>query len=181
MNWKEHLELVASLGKAFEEKVFSAEEVLIEGAQRGRMLLTCGNGGSAAQADHFVAEWVGRFAIDRPPLRAVSLPGGNATTTALANDFGYASVFSRGVEAFGRAGDMLVALSTSGKSANVHSALHEGAKRGLTTIALTGEEGLSEGVVDHLIDVPSDQTPLIQEVHLMVIHRWASAVEKALF
>lgn len=145
----------------------------------GGKVLACGNGGSAAAAQHLVAELVCRFRDDRRALPAVALTADAATFTAIANDYGYARVFARQVEALGRRGDVLMALSTSGNSANVVEAARTARSAGCAVVALTGASG---GELAHLADitlrVPSDVTARIQEVHDVCVHVLARALEE---
>ncbi len=143
-------------------------------------MLACGNGGSAADAQHIVGELVGRFLAERRALRAICLSANVATLTALGNDYGFDRVFSRQVEAHGEAGGVLLALSTSGNSANVLAALETARGMGLITIGFTGEGGgRMAPLCDHLIAVPSRFTPVIQQVHLCLYHHFCAAVEQA--
>lgn len=146
----------------------------------GGRVLAFGNGGSAADAQHFVAELVGRFGRERRGLSAIALSTDPSVVTAIANDMGYASVFRRQVEAHGRAGDVALGISTSGRSPNVLEALREARSRGLVTVGLTGEGGGEiAGLAQHLIAVPHPDTQRVQEVHAMVLHVLAQVVEEA--
>jgi D-sedoheptulose 7-phosphate isomerase len=146
----------------------------------GGRVLAFGNGGSAADAQHFVAELVGRFARERRGLSAIALSTDPSVVTAVANDMGYAAVFRRQVEAHGRKGDVALGISTSGRSANVVEALQSARARGLVTVGLTGEGGGQlAGLVDHLIAVPHPDTQRVQEVHSMVLHVLAQVIEEA--
>lgn len=147
---------------------------------RGGKLLAFGNGGSASDAQHLVAELVGRFERDRAALAAVALNSDVAVLTAVSNDLGYAEVFRRQVEALGRPGDVAFGITTSGRSPNVAAGLREARERGLHTIGLTGRGGGElRGLVHDLIDVPSQSTARIQEVHGLVIHLLCQMVEEA--
>jgi D-sedoheptulose 7-phosphate isomerase len=147
----------------------------------GGRVLAFGNGGSAADAQHLAGELVGRYLRDRAALSAIALTTDPSVITAVANDMGYESVFRRQVEAHGRAGDVAVGISTSGRSPNVLQALAAARERGLVTVALTGGGGgLLPGRVDYLIDVPTTATPRIQEVHGMVVHLLCEIVEDAI-
>ena len=156
-------------------------DVLIETLEAGRLILLCGNGGSAADAQHMAGELVGRFLKDRPPYRAIALTTDTSTLTAVANDYGYESVFSRQVEALTDAGDALVALSTSGDSPNILQAVESAKALGAVTIGLSGQDG---GRLKELADIclcaPSQVPPRIQEVHGVVIHILCALVEQAL-
>lgn len=147
---------------------------------RGGTVLACGNGGSAADCSHFAAEFVGRYLRERRALPAISLAAEVSSVTAIGNDYGFDRVFARQVEAFGREGDVLVGLSTSGRSPNVLRAFEAARARGLATIALVGARGLAEPVADLVLAVPSDLTYEIQEVHMMILHSLCDLVETAL-
>ena len=158
--------------------VLEVARTLQEAFARGGKLFVAGNGGSAAQADHFVAELVGRFQKKRNALPAVLLGGGLATLTALSNDFGYDRALAFELEALARPGDVLLVLTTSGRSANVLELLATARRLGLFTIALTGEKGRNLEA-DRVVAVPSTATPLIQEVHLQILHTLAEQLEGA--
>ncbi len=148
----------------------------------GGQILAFGNGGSAAEAQHFVAELVNKFGAPRPALRAVSLTTDTSILTSIANDMSFAAVFSRQIEALGRAGDVALALSTSGASPNVVRGLAAARKRGLITVGLTGADGAKMGpLCDFLLQVPSKSTPRVQEMHLVLLHLLAAEIERGLF
>lgn len=149
----------------------------------GGKVLACGNGGSATQASHFAAELVNRFAFDRPGLPALALACDPAVLTSVANDDDFRSVFARQVEALGRPGDLLLVLTTSGRSANVLAALQAARRRGLATIALGGEErrALEAAGADVVVTVAGGDTPAVQEMHLFALHVLARAAEQGLF
>src|SRR5581483_5540445 len=161
--------------------VDTAAEVLGRAVSRGGRVLVCGNGGSAAAAQHFVAELVGRLRTQRAPMAAVALSADTVTLTALANDSGFDQVFARQVEALGRPGDVLVALSTSGRSPNVLAAARAARSMGMTVIALTGAGGGDLGALtDVVVAVPSNTVARVQEVHALCLHALARALEDAL-
>src|SRR5713226_5137048 len=146
-------------------------EILIEALKKGNKPILFGNGGSAADAQHIAAEFVGRFAFDRPPLPALALSVNTSAVTAIGNDYGFDVVFARQVEALGRAGDVAIGISTSGNSSNVLRALSVSKKMGLHTVGLTGcTGGKVKDVVDHCICAPSNETPRIQECHILIGH-----------
>ena len=148
------------------EQVEAAGRVVVAALQSGHTLLVAGNGGSAAIASHVAAEFLGKCVHDRHPLPAIG------------NDYGFDQVFLRGVQAFGRPGDVFLAMSTSGTSPNVVAALAEARSRGLATILMTGSKGAGQAdLADHLLVVPSSQTPRIQEVHMLWAHAWCEAVD----
>jgi D-sedoheptulose 7-phosphate isomerase len=185
----EDIRRIAAESASLKERFFAARaELLVEVGEKiaealraGGKVLAFGNGGSAADAQHFVAELVGRFGRERPALAAVALTTDPSVLTAIGNDYGFEAVFRRQVEALGRRGDVALAISTSGRSANVLEALGVGRARGLLTVGLTGGGGGSLGsLVDFLIDVPHADTPRIQEVHAMVVHVLCQIVDDAL-
>jgi len=142
-------------------------------------LLICGNGGSAADAMHIAGELVGRYLKDRRALKAIALSADPAVLTAWANDVGYDSVFARQVEALGEAGGILLAISTSGRSKNVVAAVEAARAKKMLTIALTGEGGADlRPLVDILLDVPSSETPLIQQAHICIYHYLCNEIER---
>lgn len=147
----------------------------------GRPLLVCGNGGSAADASHIVGELVGRFLKERRALKAICLASNPAVLTAWANDYSYATVFSRQVEAYAEPGGVLLGLSTSGNSENLVLAFEAARRLGMATIGMTGQGGgRMAGLSDHLLAVPSRFTPAIQQVHLALYHYYCAAVEARL-
>lgn len=150
--------------------------------EQGGKLLICGNGGSAADAQHFAAEFMNRFRIDRQPWPAIALSTDTSVLTSIANDAAYEDVFARQVRALGRPGDVLIGLSTSGRSANVLAALRAARERGLITIGFTGEAGSEQmaGTCDLMLAVPSNETARIQECHEFVYHVVAGMVEAQL-
>ena len=159
----------------------AVEDRIIASYQAGGRLFICGNGGSAADAQHFAAELTGHFIFDRPPLSAEALHANSSHVTAVANDYDYATVFARALEASARPGDTLVAISTSGNSPNVLRAAEKARELGVTVVAMTGATGgkLAE-FADYLINVPSTDTGRIQESHIVFIHAISEHVEYAL-
>ena len=159
-----------------------AARACIDSLQRGHKILFAGNGGSAADSQHLAGELVSRFAYDRPGLAAFALTTDTSVLTAIGNDYGYEKLFSRRVQAVGAKGDVLVALSTSGKSPNILAALREARSRGLYTVGMTGSRG--DGMAadcDCLIKVPSPDTPKIQEGHITIGHILCGLIERACF
>lgn len=150
--------------------------------QNGGRILFCGNGGSAADAQHIAAELSGRFYFDREPLDAEALHVNSSYLTAVANDYSYDEVYSRMVRAKGKKGDVLVGISTSGNSSNVIKAMEQAKKQGMLVVAMTGEKGgKMRECCDYLINVPSSDTPRIQECHIMVGHILCELTEEQLF
>jgi D-sedoheptulose 7-phosphate isomerase len=159
----------------------AAVAAIVMALRAGRPLLVCGNGGSAADAQHITAELVGRFLRERRGLRVICLADNAPVLTAWANDYSYESVFSRQVEAYGEPGAVLLGLSTSGNSANVVAAFELARQMGVVTIAMTGDGGgRLAPLADHLLAVPSRSTPLIQQAHLCLYHYLCEAVEREL-
>jgi D-sedoheptulose 7-phosphate isomerase len=154
---------------------------MCESLRAGGKVLAFGNGGSAADAQHLAGELVGRFLRDRPGLAALALTTDPSVVTAIGNDLGFDAVFRRQVEAHGRPGDVAIGISTSGRSTNVVEALRLARDRGLLTVGLTGGGGgRLGGLVHYLVDVPSHDTPRIQEVHTMIVHILCQFVEEEL-
>jgi len=164
------------------DSILKASELIIECFTNKGKVLLCGNGGSAADAQHIAAEFTGRFYFDREPLDAEALHVNTSYLTAVANDYSYDEVFSRLVKAKGKKGDVLIGFSTSGNSSNVIKAFHTAKEIGIKTIAFTGLSGgkLKE-LCDILIKVPSNDTPRIQESHITIAHIICDLVEKKLF
>lgn len=157
-------------------------QTCIEALQKGNKILLCGNGGSAADAQHIAAELSGRYLIDRPPLFVEALHVNTSYLTAVANDYSFAEVYRRAVEAKGSKGDVLIALSTSGSSLNILLAAREAKDMGMSVLGMTGNQGdaLSQAS-DQTLMVPSSETPRIQEMHLLAGHILCELIEAALF
>lgn len=180
------LEESARIKKAVAEnladKIVEAALKVIEAYRAGGKVLLAGNGGSAADAQHIAAELVGRFKRERPALTAIALTTDTSLLTALANDYGYETVFRRQVEALGRPGDILIAITTSGSSANILAAAKVARSQGLYVIGLTGQTGGSlKDTADLMLMVPSMDTPRIQEAHITIAHIICQLVESELF
>ena len=157
-------------------------EIVSEALQNKKKLLLFGNGGSAADAAHISAELVGRYQRERRGLPALSLSGNLSSVTAIGNDYGFDSIFSRQVEAFGVAGDIAIGISTSGDSENILRALKTAREKRMTTVGMTGRRGgRLKASVDYCLAVPSDETPRVQECHIMLGHILCDLVERALF
>ena len=155
--------------------------VVVRSLEQGGKVMFCGNGGSAADAQHLAAELVGRQVFDRPAAAGIALTVDSSALTAVANDYGYEQIFSRQVEALGRPGDVLFGISTSGRSPNVVRALKTAESAGIATVALTGLEPRDMGGADHVIAVPATETAKVQELHIFCGHVVFSLVEQALF
>ena len=162
--------------------VAKVTEILVDALEQGNKVLLFGNGGSAADAQHIAAEFVGRFAFNRPALAALALSVNTSSLTAIGNDYGFDLVFSRQIEALGHPGDVAIGISTSGNSPNVLRAMAAAKKIGLRTIALTGcSSGELGNAADHCICVPSNETPRIQECHILIGHIISELVEQTIF
>uniref|UniRef100_A0A7C4MLS2 Phosphoheptose isomerase n=1 Tax=Desulfatirhabdium butyrativorans TaxID=340467 RepID=A0A7C4MLS2_9BACT len=173
----EHLAVIQSL-EALEEIIETAGSLLSKALMDGHRILVCGNGGSAADAQHFAAELVGRFEAERRGLPAIALTTDTSILTAIGNDYGYERVFSRQVDALGKPGDMLIGISTSGNSRNVMEAVASARAIGMQTIGLLGATGgLLAGTVDTAVVVPATRTARIQEAHILILHHWARCIE----
>lgn len=172
-----HLDAVASLQRKL-EPVIATANLIVAALRRGNRILLCGNGGSAADAQHIAAELVGRFVIERPGLPAIALNTDTSILTAVGNDYGFAQVFARQVEALAQPGDVLVGISTSGNSENVIAAVSAATRRGCRTIGLLGRDGGKlAALVEQAIVVGADQTAHIQECHIMIGHMWCAHVD----
>lgn len=170
----------AELGRRSVEQIADAATLIVTRLQAGGKLIAFGNGGSAADAQHFVAELVGRFCAERKPFAAIALTTNTSSLTAIGNDYGFEEVFARQLEGIGRAGDVAIAISTSGSSSNIVRAIETAKRLGMATIALTGRTGgKARELVDHCLSVPSDSTARIQEAHILIIHVLSSIVEGA--
>ncbi|HNL39785.1 MAG TPA: D-sedoheptulose 7-phosphate isomerase [Saprospiraceae bacterium] len=164
------------------QKIEQAARAMIDAFRADGKVLFCGNGGSAADAQHIAAELSGRFYTDRPPLFAEALHVNSSYVTAVANDYGYEQVFARMVEAAGRPGDVLVAISTSGNSPSILQAVEKAASKGMKVVGMTGTSGGKMAERCHvLLNVPSTDTPRIQEVHILIGHILCELVEKEIF
>ena len=178
--WDEHLRVAADL-RALAPDVDRAVALITRSMAAGGALLVCGNGGSAADAQHITAELTGRFFRDRKPLRALALHANTSSLTAIANDYGYDAVFAREVAAHGRPGDVLLAISTSGNSANILRAIEAAREQRMSVVGLTGEAGgKMRDLCDVCLCVPSRSTPRIQECHILIGHTICELLEQAL-
>lgn len=168
--------------QGIQDTMAGAAEACITCLKNGGKLLLAGNGGSAADAQHIAGEFVSRFAFDRPGLPAIALTTDTSILTAIGNDYGYEKLFTRQVQAHGDKGDIFIAYSTSGKSPNILAALEEARKLGLVCIGLTGNRGgPMREMCDFTFEVPSADTPKIQEGHLVLGHILCGLIENAIF
>ncbi len=184
-HFHESAELKIQAASALAQPIAEAVDLMFHALSNGNRILACGNGGSAADCQHFASELVGRFERERLPLPAMALTTDSSILTALGNDEGFTEIFSKQVQAFGQAGDVLLAISTSGNSANVVAAVEAALERDMRVVALTGKGGgaLAELLTDadvHLC-VPHDRTARIQEVHLLMVHCLCDGIDVALF
>lgn len=164
------------------KRIEEVTALIVNAFKSGNKVLFCGNGGSAADAQHLAAEFSGRFYKDRKPLPSEALHCNTSYLTAVANDYGYDQVYSRVVAGSGRQGDVLVGLSTSGNSVNITKALQTAKEIGMITVGFTGEGGgKMKEYSDYLLDIPSKDTPRIQEVHIMIGHIICQLVEEQYF
>lgn len=167
--------------EALLDSIIGVGTAMVLALKRGNRVLFAGNGGSAADAQHLAAEFVSRFEFDRPGLPALSLSTDTSMLTAIGNDYGYELLFKRQLEAQARQGDLFVGITTSGRSRNVMAALNACRSLGVTSVALCGQGGELEGMVDHVLRVPSSLTPRIQECHILIGHLLCGQVERSIF
>ncbi len=160
----------------------SAANTIIKAYKEGNKVLTAGNGGSSADAQHIAGELISKFALNRKPLPSIALPANTIVLTAIGNDLGYDKVFSRQIQGMAVKGDILIAISTSGTSKNIIEALKEAKNKGLITIGLTGKnKSEADSYCDIIIKAPSDVTSIIQEAHIVIEHIICALVEKEIF
>ncbi|MDB5958954.1 MAG: phosphoheptose isomerase [Massilia sp.] len=184
-HFQESADLKLKSGAILAQPISDAVELMFGALSNGNKILACGNGGSAADCQHFAAELVGRFERERFPLPAMALTTDTSIMTAVGNDYSFKDIFTKQVQAFGQAGDVLLAISTSGNSANVLAAVEAALEREMRIVALTGKDGgaLAKLLTDadvH-INVPHARTARIQEVHLVTIHCICDGIDVALF
>ena len=168
--------------EAFLNEIEKVKDVMVKALKDGKKILWCGNGGSAADSQHLAAEFSGRFYYDRPPLRSEALHVNTSYLTAVANDYSYDVIYSRMVKAMGDKGDVLVGISTSGNSKNIVLAFEQAKENGMISIGFTGNGGgkMTEKA-DYILDIPSKDTPRVQECHIMVGHILCELVEAEIF
>jgi len=177
---EESIAVKAELVRCESEKVAEAATLIVTRLRAGGKLIAFGNGGSAADAQHIAAEFVGRYRVERQALAAIALNTDSSALTAIGNDYGFKEIFARQMEAIAKPGDVALAISTSGNSPNVVRALESARKLGLATIGLSGKSGgKMAALVDICLCVPSDSTPRIQEAHALIIHILSGIVENA--
>ena len=183
-NFAESIRIKTDAVQQLAHDIARAAELMTACLLNGNKLLSCGNGGSAADAQHFAAEMINRFELERPGLPAIALTTDPSVLTSIANDYQYADIFSRQLRALGQTGDILLAISTSGQSHNVIHAIDAAHDRGMSIVALTGRDGgqVAEALrkADLELRVPADSTARIQEVHLMIIHSFCDLIDHKL-
>jgi D-sedoheptulose 7-phosphate isomerase len=183
-HFEEGIELRTRMAETMPKEIARAGEAIAAAVKAGRKVLSCGNGGSAADSQHFAAEMVGRFERERPGMPAISLTVDTSALTAIANDYDFDRVFSKQVEALGTPGDVLIGISTSGNSKNVIEAIKAAQARGLTVIALTGRDGGTMGKMlrpqDFHLNVAHPRTMRVQEIHLLVVHCLCEVVDNVI-
>lgn len=166
----------------FLARIETVASVMVKALKDGKRILWCGNGGSAADAQHLAAELSGRFYYDRPPLNSEAMHCNTSYLTAVANDYGYDLIYSRMIDGACHPGDVLVGISTSGNSTNICNAFRKAKDLGVITVAMTGESGgKMKEIADYLLNVPSTDTPRIQESHIMIGHIICEIVEATIF
>ncbi|KQV51737.1 phosphoheptose isomerase [Massilia sp. Root335] len=184
-HFQESAELKMKSAALLAQPISQAIELMFNALSNGNKVLACGNGGSAGDAQHFAAELVGRFERERFPLPGIALTTDTSIITAVGNDYSFKEIFSKQVQAFGQAGDILLAISTSGNSANVLAAVEAALEREMRVVAMTGKDGGQLGKMltdaDVHINVPHARTARIQEVHLVAIHSICDGLDVALF
>jgi len=179
-HFRDHQKVIDDCIASIQPASDAVADALIACIGRGARILAFGNGGSATQASHLVEELIGRFKDTRRALPAISLVGDAGVITCIANDFGYGALFERQVQGLAAPGDTVVGITTSGKSENVLRGFKAAKEKNATTIALCGKNGLQGADADHVVAVPSDVGAHIQEVHLMLLHVWCTAIDAAI-
>ena len=177
----EHLEVAKLIDNSYIDEIYSCAELIVKTLQNGGTIFWCGNGGSASDSQHLAAELIGRYDKNRKPIRSVSLSSDTAVLTCISNDFGYDKVFSRQLEGLGKKGDILIAISTSGKSQNILSVIKQAKSMQINTIGFLGKGGGdAKSLCDNTIIVPSQTTARIQEIHILFGHILCDIIEEGL-
>lgn len=179
--FNEHISVIKEAFVNLEENIKKSSDMIAKSLASQGTIFWCGNGGSAADSQHIAAEFIGRFKKDRQPLRSIALTTDTSVLTCISNDYSYEKIFSRQLKALGRKGDVMVAITTSGKSENIKQALIQAQKMGIKTIGLLGKKGgKCKNYVDIPIIIPSDTTARIQEAHILIEHLLCELVENKL-
>ena len=180
-SFRESVDAKQATLKTEKQKIIQAADLMFKAISSGNKIMSCGNGGSAADSQHFIAELVNRFEVERDPIAAISLTTDTSILTAVSNDYSYNEIFSKQVQALGQPGDVLVAISTSGNSENILAAVRAAKKKRITTILLTG---ITNGIInkslasdDLIINVQTNITARIQETHILIIHCLCQALD----
>ena len=184
-NFNESIEAKQKACAVLQEPVYNAAMLIINAFKTGKKMLICGNGGSAADSQHFAAEFTGRYEMERTPLPAIALTTDTSAITAIGNDYSFEVIFSKQVEALGKSGDILFCISTSGNSANVVKAIEVAHNKGMHVIGLTGRDGGKIAQIlqssDVLINAPLNRTARVQETHILVLHTLCDVIDNVLF
>lgn len=184
-NFNESIQTKIAVADALVNHIAQAGELIVQCLLKRHKILSCGNGGSAADAQHFSSEMLNRFESERPSLPAISLTTDSSTVTSIANDYSFTEIFSKQIKALGSGGDILLAISTSGRSKNILQAIGAAHQRKMDIIALTGHDGGEIATLlsgnDIEIRVPAESTPRIQETHLLIIHCLCDIIDRQLF
>lgn len=176
---QEHIDLFSKIRDQILDQVLATGQLLRQTLDRGNKILVAGNGGSAADAQHFVAELVGRYLVERNALAAIALTTDTSILTAVGNDYGFDQVFSRQVDGLGKEGDVFIGISTSGNSQNLIKAFESAQAKKVTTLALLGKSGgAMKDMADHTLIVPSQHTPRIQEAQQWIWHTWCDLIDR---
>ncbi len=174
---KESEEIKRKFFKENMDKIFKLAEEITESLRKGKKILIFGNGGSAADAQHFTGEMINKFRKERAPIPAIALTTDTSVITSIANDFSFDEIFKKQIEALGNEGDWVIAISTSGTSPNVIKGIDKAKEKGLRVVFLTGEGRKEIKKVDYLLAVPSKDTPRIQEIHIFILHILCEIIE----
>ncbi|NVK18609.1 MAG: D-sedoheptulose 7-phosphate isomerase [Methylocystaceae bacterium] len=180
-HFDEHQDVMVRVKEEMSEKIAELASLMAQALKNDKMIMWCGNGGSASDSQHLAAELVGRFKNNREPLRSVALTTDTSVLTCIGNDYGYDEIFNRQVKAVGREGDILIAISTSGNSENVLRAVKAANELGIISIALLGKGGGSiKDLATHELTIPSNTTARIQEAHIFIGHMFCELIEREL-